>query len=116
MRSRTGVFRIAVVCLITFTPLQASSQTGRLSPLTDNQPTLAIGAIAIKPDNKQVVLAGTGEGNATADSYYGLGILRSSNGGSSWSLVTSADSGAHPLEGLGFSRIVFNPDNPAFVV
>ncbi len=55
------------------------------TPLTDNQATLAIGAIAIQlqlsnPDpTKSVVLAGTGETNSSEDSYYGLGILCSSD-------------------------------------
>ena len=58
--------------------------------LTDNQATLAIGSIAIQPQlsipdpTKSVVLVGTGETNSSADSYYGLGILRSPDGGQSW--------------------------------
>src|SRR6266567_9139926 len=58
------------------------------TPLTDDQLTLAIGAIAVQPPSsspdvtKSLVLAGTGETNSAADSYYGLGILRSVDGSS----------------------------------
>lgn len=51
------------------------------SPLTDNQATLSIGSIAIQPGNadpsRSVILAATGEANNSGDSYFGLGILRS---------------------------------------
>ncbi len=88
-------------------------------PLTDNQPTLAIGAIAVQPTSLPgisgtVVLAGTGEANSSTDSYYGLGILRSADAGLSWMLVSNA--GSHDFKGLGFSKIVFSRDNPNLVV
>ncbi|MBV9086867.1 MAG: exo-alpha-sialidase, partial [Acidobacteriaceae bacterium] len=86
------------------------------TPLLDDQPTLAVGAIAITPANNNLLLVGTGEPNSSADSYYGLGILRSTNGGASWTLISSADSGAHPFKGLGFSHIVFSTSNPNVVV
>src|SRR5262249_12717904 len=47
------------------------------TPLTDNQPTLVMGALAIAPSNPSVLYAGTGEGDNSADSFYGLGILKS---------------------------------------
>src|SRR5207248_8726916 len=91
-------------------------------PLTDGQATLAIGAIAVQPQlsnpnaNSSVVLAGTGETNSSADSYYGLGILRSSDGGQSWTLISQDVSGTHSFAGLGFSGIAFSRANPNLVV
>ena len=108
-----------------------SSNAGALSPnpvsvnwtaLTDNQATLAIGAIAIQPQlsipdpTKSVVLAGTGETNSSADSYYGLGILRSPDGGQSWTLISGDVSGTHSFAGLGFSQMAFSSANPNLVV
>ena len=84
--------------------------------LTDSQPTLATGAIAVQPGNSQLILVGTGEPNLSTDSYYGLGILRSTNGGSSWNLITTADSNTRPFAGLGFSKIVFSQDNSNVVI
>jgi hypothetical protein len=40
------------------------------TPLTDTQCSVAMGSIAIDPSNPQVVYAGTGEQNFSADSYY----------------------------------------------
>ena len=61
------------------------------TPVTDDQATLSIGAIAIQPGNsdptKTVILAATGEADNSGDSYFGLGILRSADAGSTWTLV-----------------------------
>lgn len=86
-------------------------------PLTDDQPSLAIGALAIQPGaNGMVILAGTGEANNSSDSYYGLGFLRSTDEGRSWTNVFAADGGTRPLAGLSFSRIAFHTGNPELVV
>jgi hypothetical protein len=82
------------------------------TPLTDNQATLSIGAIAIQeqqvPDaTKSVILAATGEANNSADSYFGLGILRSADAGNTWTLVSTANNGALSLNGLGGTRMAF---------
>ena len=54
-------------------------------PLTDNQATLSMGAIAIAPSSNQMIYAGTGEANnSAADSNYGLGIPVSTDGGAHW--------------------------------
>jgi hypothetical protein len=84
------------------------------APLTDNQATLAIGTIAIQPGNSNpatsLILAGTGEGNNSADSYFGMGILRSANGGNSWTLISGANGGLS-FSGLGTAHIAFGPAN-----
>ncbi len=36
------------------------------------------------PDNSDILYAGTGEGNYSADSYYGNGILKTTDGGDMW--------------------------------
>jgi hypothetical protein len=51
--------------------------------LTDSQPSLSVGAIAIDPSNAQTIYVGTGEQNHSHDEYSGVGILKSSDGGSS---------------------------------
>lgn len=90
-------------------------------PLIDDQPSLAVGAIAIQPGNadpnQSVVLVGTGETNSSADSYYGLGILRSQDGGVTWSPMIQADkTNKHSLLGLGFSQMAFSTANTSLVV
>ncbi len=82
------------------------------TPVADTQATLSIGAIAIQPGNsdpaKSVILAATGEANNSGDSYFGLGILRSTDAGSSWSLISTANNGSLSFSGLGGARIAFN--------
>ncbi len=56
-------------------------------PLTDNEASLASGAIAIDPTNPDTVYVGTGEENFAIDSYYGAGILKSTDGGASWTNI-----------------------------
>jgi len=85
--------------------------------LIDDQPTLAVGAIALQPGNSNVILVGTGETNSSGDSYYGLGILRSADGGSTWTEITGI--GQTPDQsflGIGFSKIAFSTVNPRVVV
>src|ERR1700720_380887 len=84
-------------------------------PLIDDQPTLAVGAIALQPGNSNVILVGTGETNSSGDSYYGLGILRSPDAGVTWTQIQSAASGQSFL-GVGFSKIVFSTVNHNLVV
>jgi hypothetical protein len=103
-------------------PASANPISVNWTALTDNQATLAIGAIAIQPQlsipdpTKSVVLAGTGETNSSADSYYGLGILRSPDGGQTWTLTSQDSTGTHSFAGLGFSQIAFSSANPNLVV
>jgi uncharacterized protein (TIGR03437 family) len=56
-------------------------------PLTDNQPSLATGSIALDPKNPDVIYVGTGEENFSHDNYYGAGILKSTNAGSTWTNI-----------------------------
>ena len=65
------------------------------APTGINNPTLlagtaAIGALAVDPTNPRVIYAGTGEANYSIDSNFGAGILRSADGGTTWTLTTAA--------------------------
>ena len=83
-------------------------------------PSLSIGALTVEPGNPQVVLAGTGDPNDALDSYYGVGILRSGDGGTSWNLVQyGTDSGSttyYSLEGLGFAGFAWSTATTNLVV
>jgi photosystem II stability/assembly factor-like uncharacterized protein len=73
-------------------------------PLTDNQPSMAMGAIVLDPDDPQIVYAGTGEATYSGASYSGLGLLKSTDGGASWTHYTTG----LPTHTY-FSRIVIRP-------
>src|SRR5712691_5952164 len=62
--------------------------TKRWSPRTDSLSSIAIGALAIAPSDDNVVYAGTGEGALSGDSYFGHGILKSTDGGATWTNVS----------------------------
>ncbi len=90
------------------------------TPVTDDQATLSIGAIAIQPGNSvpanSVIVVGTGEADNSADSYFGLGILLSTDGGNSWTLIDTANSGAFSFSGLGATRMAFSTAQTSTVV
>ncbi len=75
------------------------------TPLTDGQPTLAIGAIAVDPSNPSTIYVGTGEANGNIDGYWGAGLLKSTDDGQTWTLL-----GATQFSGLGIARIAVDPD------
>ena len=50
--------------------------------------SISIGALSVQPGGTGVILAGTGDPNDALDSYYGAGILRSTDGGTTWSLIS----------------------------
>src|SRR5581483_9637876 len=88
------------------------------TPIMDDQPTLAVGSIALQPGNSNLILVGTGEPNYAGDSYYGLGIRRSTEGGATWTTETAVMYGNvyYDLFGMGISQIAFSTRNPNFVV
>jgi hypothetical protein len=77
-------------------------------PLTDSQATLNIGSIALAPSNPNIIYVGTGEANYTGE--YGQGVLKSTDGGISWTLVGQAQFASRNI-----SAIVVNPTNPDVV-
>jgi photosystem II stability/assembly factor-like uncharacterized protein len=87
------------------------------TPLTDSQPSVAIGSIAIDPLHPDTVLAGTG------DHYvYGDGLLRSTNAGATWTFISGPFDGAitNPSEfyggGARINQFSFHPVNDQIVL
>lgn len=76
------------------------------TPLTDDMPTTAIGAIAIDPQNADAIYAGTGEANYANHSRYGLGLYRSLDGGDSWTQLAETT-----FAGRCFSRLIVHTTN-----
>ncbi|MGB6477074.1 MAG: hypothetical protein WBF04_23725 [Candidatus Sulfotelmatobacter sp.] len=90
------------------------------TPVTDDQATLSVGSIAIQPGNANpatsLILVGTGEADNSADSYFGLGILRSADGGNTWALIPTANGGALSFSGLSGTRMAFSTAGTASTV
>ncbi|GEM_PF-4891281 len=81
------------------------------TPLTDMQASLAVTAIVLDPTNTQRVFAATGDITQSNQaygtsrySYFGAGILSSSDGGSSWSTI-----GASVLTGQAIYAMDMSP-------
>ena len=85
---------------VEFTPL--TDQLSALNGATDA--STSIGALTVQPGGTGVILAGTGDPNDALDSYYGGGILRSTDGGNTWSLITHTFDAE---DGLGFQDFSF---------
>ena len=101
------------------------------TPLTDTlaalggaaDASISIGALTVQPGGTRVILAGTGDPNDALDSYYGGGILRSTDGGNSWTLISATDDAEQGLgaqnfsfAGEGFAGFAWSTVNPQVVV
>jgi photosystem II stability/assembly factor-like uncharacterized protein len=75
------------------------------SARTDFMPTLTTGALAFDPSAPATVYCGTGEGNFYAG--LGAGLLRSTDGGTTWAVHTS-----DPFVGVGFFDLLVDPADP----
>lgn len=84
-------------------------------PLGDSQVSLAIGAIAIDPNNSNTIYAATGEENFSIDSYYGSGILKSTDGGASWTHLPGSFAGGS-CGGDWIGGIAVQPGNSKVVL
>jgi len=80
------------------------------TPMTDTQSSLSTGAIAIAPSNHQTIYVGTGEENFNSDGYSGVGILKSTNAGSTWTLMTG------PFSSIDIGALAVHPTNSSVVL
>jgi hypothetical protein len=104
---------------IVFTPL--SDNVAALGGAVDA--SISIGALTVQPGATGVILAGTGDPNDVLDSYYGAGILRSADGGNTWSLIqmtADQEDDLSPVDssfaGNGFAGFAWSTVNPQVVV
>jgi hypothetical protein len=109
----------------------AASGSVRFVPVTDglaalsgaSEPGVSIGAVTVQPGATGVVLAGLGDPNDALDSYYGGGLLRTADGGKTWTLITQTmdlEDGLGVQDfsflGLGFAGFAWSTANVQMVV
>ncbi len=91
------------------------------TPLTDTQPSLAVGSIALDTSScpsahAAAIYVGTGEENFASDNVYGAGVLKSTDGGQTWTVFgASAFGSTFPLNALSggpsIGALSVNPAN-----
>jgi len=104
---------------VTFTPLTDDLSVWSGVALT----SLSIGAVSVQPPGGTgVLLAGTGNPDTGASSWYGAGILRSTDGGNTWTLNHDTDTAlnspglAYSFLGSAFAGFAWSTTNPNLVV
>ncbi len=78
------------------------------TPIFDGQPIGSIGALAVAPSDPKIIYAGTGETDIRSDLSSGIGMYRSSDGGTTWKHIGLEDT-------RQISRIVVDPQNASVV-
>jgi photosystem II stability/assembly factor-like uncharacterized protein len=79
------------------------------TPLSDGWPTLNVSSVAVDPKNPNKVYVGTGDYHGFGG--YSVGIMRSADGGATWTNTGKAQFG-----GAAVSDIVVDPENPNIVI
>lgn len=85
---------------------------------TDNLPVLGISDIAIDPTNANIMYIATGDGDAALSLQNGfgdtksIGVLKSTNGGLTWSAVLTAS----VTQNILIRRLLINPTNPQILL
>src|SRR5512142_3039456 len=80
-------------------------------PVSDFANNIVIGCMAIDPANPNIIYAGTGEGYFNYDYLRGAGVLKSTDAGASWSLLTSFASSQSPYFYYYINKILIKPNN-----
>ncbi len=77
------------------------------APLTDLFANIAVNSMAMDPTNPNVIYAGTGEGYFNGDAVRGLGIVKTTDGGATWSYLNATqNSNFHYV-----NKLVVSPNN-----
>ncbi len=90
---------------------KTTNDGGTWTPLTDNLPVIGISGIAIDPANTNTIYIGTGDRDAS--DTYGIGVLKSTDGGASFSL-TGLQWSLYDFRAVGVIRV--NPENSNIVM
>ena len=105
---------------VSFTPLTDTLPVFSANAGTAAIPSLSIGALSVGgASGNGILLAGTGDPNDAADSYYGEGILRSADGGNTWTLAQQSNDGVaghHSFVGLSVAGFAWSSITPGLVV
>jgi photosystem II stability/assembly factor-like uncharacterized protein len=77
--------------------------------LWHSQDVLNVGSLAIDSTNPDTIYCGTGEADLSSDSYAGVGIYQTSDGGKTWKLLADSNKTGIPTR---IGAIAIDPFNP----
>jgi hypothetical protein len=83
--------------------------------ISDDIPTNAIGSVTVDPTDStgKTIYVGTGEGNSSGDTEAGLGLYKTTDGGSHWSLVPGSFAAAN---NRSITWVAVDPANPSHIL
>ena len=76
---------------------------------------MTIGTVAVDPNDPNVIWVGTGENNRGCESYFGIGLLRSPDGGATWELRNGTDFAT--LDDMAsFANVIIDPRDSNHII
>lgn len=83
-------------------------------PVNDFMPNLVVSALVIDPANANIMYAATGEGFFNYDALRGVGVLKSTDGGSNWATLAgfSGSPAGFPYQ---INDLYIRPDNSSII-
>jgi photosystem II stability/assembly factor-like uncharacterized protein len=85
-------------------------------PITDFVPNMVIGCLALDPKHPDTLYAGTGEGYFNVDALRGTGVLKSTDAGQSWSVLTTFIGSTDTVYSYRYiNKLVIRPDDPSIL-
>lgn len=80
------------------------------TPLSDTAPTQTTGSIAVDAKDSNTIFIGTGEGNFSGDCLFGLGLLKTTDGGQTWTNLAQST-----FQGRAINRVLLDPNSSNIV-
>lgn len=84
---------------------RTDNRGGSWAPLFDRESSITIGDFTVADAEGQVLYVGTGENNSSRTSYAGTGVLKTTDGGKTWT-----DLGLHDTQHIG--RVIVDRAHP----
>jgi photosystem II stability/assembly factor-like uncharacterized protein len=92
-----------------------TSSISSWTKIDDFWANIAVSSIAYDPSNTQIMYVGTGEGWYNGDSQKGAGVYKTTNGGTTWSLIASTTTGGTNASAFQYTqKIVVNSFGEVF--
>jgi len=83
--------------------------------LFDAAGTMTIGTVAVDPNDSNVIWVGTGENGRSCESYFGIGLLRSADGGATWE-PRNGNPGSSLEDLASFANVVVDPRDSNHII